>query len=92
MFNPASCSPSQIDHAVLVVGWGTLSAEPYWILKNSWGVRVFVHVRDGAVFSPIAFVGTAWGEAGYMLLVRDSTDKCGIALYGAYPTCSLAEC
>jgi len=29
--------PTQVDHAALVVGYGTEGSTPYWILKNSWG-------------------------------------------------------
>jgi len=37
VMDSTSCEGTQLDHAVLIVGWGVQNNVQYWIVKNSWG-------------------------------------------------------
>uniref|UniRef100_A0A3Q3VUL0 Uncharacterized protein n=1 Tax=Mola mola TaxID=94237 RepID=A0A3Q3VUL0_MOLML len=65
IYEEPSCSPNNLSHAVLLVGYGSEGGQDYWIIKNSWG--------------------TSWGEGGYMRIIRDGSNSCGIASYALYP-------
>ena len=60
---------NDVDHAVVIVGYGTTTATatvpatPYWIVRNSWG--------------------TGWGLSGYFLIKR-GVNMCNIESWTAY--------
>ena len=61
---PFLCSPKELDHGVLIVGYGKesfsltrLHEHPYWTIKNSWGPM--------------------WGESGYIKVCR-GRGSCGL--------------
>ncbi|XP_052780813.1 procathepsin L-like [Mya arenaria] len=37
IYSEPACSPTRVDHALQVVGYGSDGGKDYWICKNSWG-------------------------------------------------------
>jgi C1A family cysteine protease len=56
---------SNLDHAVGLVGYGTVAGTDFWIVRNSWG--------------------TGWGEDGYIRMIRNQNNQCGVATEAIIP-------
>jgi len=59
------CSSTNLDHAMLLVGYGTQGGTGYWIGQNTWG--------------------TAWGMNGFIWVIRNGSNACGIATAATFP-------
>ena len=55
MYDEPECNSEQLDHGVLVVGYGSEEGSEYWLVKNSWGtdwgMKGYIKVINTAVVS-----------------------------------------
>jgi len=66
----SSACGTQLDHAILAVGYATSNGQDYWIVKNSWGTSWGL--------AGYVYIGKSSSTNTYGV--------CGIAMNVAYPT------
>uniref|UniRef100_A0A8C8GIS0 Uncharacterized protein n=1 Tax=Oncorhynchus tshawytscha TaxID=74940 RepID=A0A8C8GIS0_ONCTS len=63
------CSSEELDHEVLVVGYGfegeDVDGKKFWIVKNRYMIK--------------------WGDKSYIYMAKDRKNHCGIATAASYP-------
>ena len=75
------------DHAVLVVGYGTLNGVDYWKVMT---VLLFIYLCHSMLsFQVKNSFGKSWGMAGFVLLKRGNSGQrsgeCGVLQWPTYP-------
>jgi len=75
-----SASGNQLDHAVLLVGYGTDGADEYWKVKNSWGAtwgdKGYIRMKKFCAPTGRQLLGGGGGNSG---------GTCGILMNPSFP-------
>lgn len=91
------CSSEELDHGVLVVGYGfegkDVDGKKFWIVKNRSAFFFCDHNSwTGIRFNAWLFFllsscswSEKWGNEGYIYMAKDRKNHCGIATAASYP-------
>ena len=95
VFDTPNCSSINVTHAMTIIGYGTHSRKPYWLLKNRCILKPWSTTKLSCLlpfyhyFSHMSHTcswGTSWGDKGYIMMARNRSNQCGIASNAIFPT------
>ena len=95
IINSPSCGGSNLNHAMVAVGYGTMNGIRYIKARNQWSVYWYyfnIKLTFNSIKHVISFyyqkyiLYNNWGDNGYVYIARDPVAiYCGILTFPSYP-------
>lgn len=89
IYHDINCVSDELNHAMLVVGYGRDGDFDYWIVKNSYvSYGKMSAVKNQNLFNKFLHSQGSddFGEGGYIRMIRNYGNNCGIASEPSVPT------